>query len=198
MNRRQFCKASMLTAGGILVPKNLFSQIIVRGGTVAGGSLGVAASSVVTPSPLVLSQVLGSGRTDTQAGVGMGFTAASTATIVSLGRWVYSGNSLTHVVSLMNAAGTVLTSATVATSGATTGQFKYVSCTPFTLVIGTQYFIVSAEGTDQWGDTSTITCDTSVTGSGGSAWYSAVVSGGVPSQATFVESYVPVSALFTP
>lgn len=149
-------------------------------------------------SPLVLTETLGSPRTDAQAGVGISFTAQSAVTIISLGRWVYSGNSGSHVVSLMDASGTVLTSATVSTSGATTGQFAYSSCTHFTLTIGTQYFIVSAENGDQWGDTSGVTCDTSVTGSGGAAWSSAVVIGGVPFTATFTESYVPVSALFTP
>jgi len=146
-------------------------------------------------SPLVTAQTLGTSRTDAQVGVGLTFVAQSAVTITSLGRWVYSGNSSTHVVTLQNAAGVVLTTATVTTSGATVGAFKYATCANYTLTIGVRYFILSAEGGDQWGDEASVTCASTVTGTGGTAWNSAFFSG-TPTVNSALKSYVPVSALY--
>ena len=92
----------------------------------------------------------------------MAFSVSATHQVTSLGRWVVSGNSASHAVSLYlstgGGAGTLLGSVTVATSGATAGQFAYVALgTPVTLSAGNTYFLMSLEsnGGDQWYDDDT-------------------------------------------
>lgn len=108
-----------------------------------------------------------------------------------------TGNTKTHTVAIYNSSGTVLTSASVSMAGGTVGQYVYASCTPFTLVIGTRYFIFSSEGTgDTYYDENTVGCDTTITGSGGTAWSSAFMSSGTPTVNSALKSYGFVNALW--
>jgi len=92
-------------------------------------------------------------RNDITGHVGLTFTTVAAITISELGRWVVSGNSQSHTISLVKWSDkSVVASAVVATAGATPGQFLYAACTPVTLLAATYYAIVSTEtsGGDQW------------------------------------------------
>src|SRR5205814_1729203 len=110
-----------------------------------------------------------------------------------------SGNSAAHTVKIVNSDGTDLAGASVsvATSGATPGQFAYASLSvPARLAPNRSYFVVSHEvnGGDIWCDLGCIPTTTppgSISGpvyanEGSSSYYD--YSAGYPSQ-----SYVPVS-----
>lgn len=105
----------------------------------------------------IASFTAGTTRADSQTGVGFNFTPAANMTVRSLARWVISGNSGTHTVTLYccasGASGTILGSVSINTSGATTGAFDFVTLgTPVSLTAGTEYYLMSAEGGDTWYD----------------------------------------------
>ena len=86
-------------------------------------------------------------------------------TVTDLGRWVVSGNSNSHTVKIVRSDGTDLPggSVSVATAGATNGQFKYASLSsPVQLASNTTYYVVSQEvsGGDYWYDMDTVVAST--------------------------------------
>jgi hypothetical protein len=94
-------------------------------------------------------------RNDITGWLGMKITVGASDIVASqLGRWVVAGNTGAHVVKLVNATtGADLASATVATLGATAGQFQYAPLTAaVTLAANTSYYLLSQEtaGGDQW------------------------------------------------
>jgi hypothetical protein len=114
----------------------------------------------------VTGQSLGSLRNNFDGDVGFRFFVNTPMTITQLGRWVVSGNSSTHIVHLKSDAGSDLTTASVNTSGATAGQFRYASCTPYVHGGGGYLRLESTEAVDddQWYDfdtTITTTADIS-------------------------------------
>lgn len=88
-----------------------------------------------------------SSRSDFTGLAGYMWTNGSTTlTGKSLGRWVISGNSQTHTVSLVRWSDkAVIASGTVVTSGATPGAFAYVDVADFTIAANTAYALVSSE-----------------------------------------------------
>ena len=109
--------------------------------------------------PLILGQNLGTVRNNFSGFLGMRFTVGSAAiTVSSLGRFVVSGNSGSHVVKLVRAsdgADVAGGSVTVGTGGATAGAYQYKAlASAITLPAGTSYYLVSQEvaGGDQWYD----------------------------------------------
>lgn len=91
--------------------------------------------------------------------VGCGFTVGgSNITVTDLGRWVISGNSASHDLTIMDGSGAILVTATINTSGLSVG-YNYVSCTPTVLTAGNTYYIMSLEtsGGDQFYDIGTVT-----------------------------------------
>ena len=91
---------------------------------------------------------------------------ASNLSVGQLGRWVVSGNSGMHTLTIYDvAAASVIATVVINTSGATPGQYLYGSITPITLVAGHTYSIESSEtnGGDQWYDLDTsVTVDSSM------------------------------------
>lgn len=139
----------------------------------------------VCESPLVESRSLGTLRNDYSGFVGMRIHVGATPMHVTrLGRMMAPGNSGTHFLKLVNAAGgTDVPGSTVPLNmtGGVAGQFKYaVLPQPVTLSPGTTYYIVSSEnaGNDQWYNTDSTVRTTEaavvsggVYGGGGGAWY---------------------------
>lgn len=101
--------------------------------------------------PFIVSQALGTIRSDNSSDVGFAFTPNKPITVTALGRWIVSGNSQTHTVALRNAGG-VLGSVSLNTTLGVGGSYFYVALgSPIVLSAGTQYFVVSFEsGPDQW------------------------------------------------
>lgn len=100
----------------------------------------------------------GSLRNNFPGAVGFRFaTDTNGMTVTHLGRWVFSGNSGTHTVRLLNATG-VVASVSINTSGASVG-WNYVSITPVALPGSTTYILSTEEtsGGDQWGESAAIT-----------------------------------------
>ncbi len=141
----------------------------------------------------ITTQTLGTLRNNFSGLVGFRFAVntSSNITVTDLGRWVVSGNSGSHFVGLYNmvGTGTLLTSATVVTSGAAVG-FAYAACTPVTLTAGSTYVVQSTEtsGGDQWYDSNTVLTPVSTIGSILSAQFSILSSNGAANN-----SYGPVS-----
>ncbi len=84
---------------------------------------------------------------------------ASSITVQQLARWVVSGNTGTHTVQIWSSpfsgSPVSVASVSVSTSGAPSGQFKFVSLgTPVVLSASTTYVVTSDEtsGGDQWID----------------------------------------------
>jgi Domain of unknown function (DUF4082) len=155
--------------------------------------LSLFGSASAQTTNFIIGETLGSQRDGYTGTVGFKFTTTYAITVTALGRWVVSGNSGTHTVALYNSSCSSLGSVSVATSGATAGQFKYVNLgTPVALVTGT-YYVMSSEtnGGDQWYDDNT-TVTTSAVGS---------VTGSVDGTCTVdvngPHSYVPVDFQYT-
>lgn len=96
-------------------------------------------------------------RNDYTGWLGMEINVGSSAmTVNQLGRWVVPGNSGTHIVKLVDATtGIDLASASVATAGAPSDQFKYTPLpSVVTLPANSTYYVLSQEtqGGDQWYD----------------------------------------------
>ena len=109
------------------------------------------------PTPFVNGHSMTWLRNDFSGWLGMEITSgASPLTVGELGRWVVPGNSGSHSLKLVNAAtGATLGSASVATAGSTSGQFKYAALSPaVTLAPNTVCYVLSQEaaGGDQWYD----------------------------------------------
>src|ERR1041385_6258811 len=81
-------------------------------------------------SEFVTGVTTGTPRNDFSGWVGFQMNVGeANLTVTDLGRYIVSGNTGTHTVKIVNASGTDVSGASVsiATSGATAGQFKYVS-----------------------------------------------------------------------
>jgi hypothetical protein len=115
-------------------------------------------------SAFITAQSLGTLRSNFTGTIGFKITVGASNLIVgSLGRWVVSGNSQTHQLTIFDlGTSSVIASVTVNCSGATPGQYLYGAITPTTLVAGHSYSIQSAEvsGGDQfYDDNTTVTPD---------------------------------------
>jgi hypothetical protein len=136
-------------AGAAVTARN--GVAITTGSTINGKTPNSAVNgqtigSVSLTELFVADPVAGGARTDFTGCVGVEFTAAANFTVYELARWVVSGNSQTHTVTLLNATGTVLGSVSVNTSGAPAGAFKYVALgSPVALTNGNVYHIHSSE-----------------------------------------------------
>lgn len=99
------------------------------------------------PSFLGTPVYLGTARNDSDLEHGFKFTVGSNAiTVTHVGRWVISGNSGSHTVTIYNSSGTSMGSASVNTSGATAGKYAYAALgTPIALSASTSYYILSSE-----------------------------------------------------
>lgn len=95
---------------------------------------------------------------------------ASPISVLTLGRWIAPGNSQSHDLRICDTSGNTIISATLNTSGLSSGAYAYVSATG-TLSASTTYFCFSSEsivGGDDWYDEGSVssTAVGSVTGSG--------------------------------
>jgi hypothetical protein len=113
-----------------------------------------------THTGFVTGETLGTLQNGHVGGVGYEFTVGSSPiTVYSLGRWVATGNTGTHSVSLVQVSnGATVGTVTVNTSGAPAGAFTYTSLgTPVTLAANTAYYLLSQEASpgDQWYDGTT-------------------------------------------
>lgn len=116
-------------------------------------------------SPFLIGQSLSNGTRNNFTGtVGFQFTVgASNLNVTQLGRWVVSGNSLTHDITIYDvAAATVIGTVTVNTSGAPAAAYLYGNLSSaVTLVAGKSYGIESSEvnGGDLWFENAAVTND---------------------------------------
>ncbi|HEX3623631.1 MAG TPA: right-handed parallel beta-helix repeat-containing protein [Acidimicrobiales bacterium] len=138
-------------------------------------------------------------RNDFTGAVGMRFTVGTAdISAVTLGRAVLSGNAATHTVSLLDATGTVLGTAPVATAGVAADTFAYGSLpSPVVLRAGASYFVLSSEsaGGDTWYDYGTVPVTTAA-GQVSAAAYAA--GAGVPVVgAGATQAYGPVNLQYT-
>jgi hypothetical protein len=123
-------------------------------------------------TPLITAQTLGTARNNYTGTVGLRFLApaSSLPTVVSLGRWVISGNSASHTVYLCDLGTAAITfsiaaSVSVNTSGAPAAAYLYGAITPYVLLASHYYFLCSDEtnGGDQWYDYDTlVTLDSTI------------------------------------
>ena len=186
IGRRKFLR----TSSGLIIgfPAIIRAQFVGQPGV---GALAAPelASSANNDTSVVTGQTLGTLRNNFTGTVGFIFNATA-ITVTALGRWVLSGNSGSHTVTLYDEATTsTVISVSVNTSGATAGQFLYVNCTPTLLVNTRQYALETAEtsGGDQWYDgDSSITYTAAITNVSRAANHNA--SGGSANQ-----TYGPVS-----
>jgi hypothetical protein len=98
-------------------------------------------------------------RSDFTGCVGFNFTVgASSITVTDLGRWVVSGNSLSHTVKIVDTSGTIIVSASINTAGQPVG-FTYTSIAPTVLIAATTYIILSEETSpgDEWYEVGPVT-----------------------------------------
>lgn len=91
----------------------------------------------------------------TAVGVKLRNGAGADIVITQLARWVISGNSQMHTLSIVKNDGTVMGSLTINCSGAPTGQFLWGTlASPVTVPSGTIFYVVSSEtsggSNDQW------------------------------------------------
>ena len=121
-----------------------------------------ASLTVLTPgSDFITSNTPGTLRNNFSGWVGMSITVGTQPLLVSsLGRLVAPGNTSTHTVKIVTAAGVDVpgASASIATAGGTTGSFAYAGlASPISLSANTTYYILSQEtlGGDQWYDDNT-------------------------------------------
>lgn len=163
MKRRSFIREMVLLSAAplLLLPRKSWAAGITAQ-QIAAQAAGQRPSAASGPTlDLYTDYIEGtaSPRNNFDGKVGMIWNNTSTVTLVGLGRWVISGNSQAHTVYLYEAANLLLTtlvsSVSVATSGAPTGAFKNVAVTPVSVPSG-QYVICSEEtnGGDQFYDTS--------------------------------------------
>lgn len=147
-------------------------------------------------TPFITTQTLGTLRNNFTGTVGHIIQVGpSDLTVDALGRWVVSGNSGTHSVTIYDIAGaSVVATASINTSGAGVGAYLYASITPVTLTAGKRYAIESAEtnGGDQWYDSDTIVTQDPTAGTVESAVFSHTSANG-----GYNQSYVPANFKFT-
>jgi hypothetical protein len=112
-------------------------------------------TSVVTPGTL---------RNNWPAPVGMQITVgASPITVTSLGRWMFSGNTQAHQLTLVDVNNVNLGSVTVNMAGKPVGQFVYATLSsPVVLSASHVYYVLSGEnqGGDFWYDNDAVVATT--------------------------------------
>ena len=132
---------------------------------------------------------------------GMWFTPSTGMTVTQLARWVISGNSQRHTLTLWGPTTNVLATVSVNCSGATTGAWLYGTLSSsVALTSGQTYYVTSSEtnGGDQWYDySSTITANATYSSSV-SAWELAYYLGGTMAKGgSSGRAYGPVNFKFT-
>jgi hypothetical protein len=157
----------------------------------------LAALPALADTAFITGQTPGTIRNDFTGSAGLKFTiSGTTVNVTQLGRWVISGNSGTHTITLYNSACSSLGSVTVNTSGATPGAYLYGTLgTSIFLVAGT-YYVESAEtnGGDQWYSEDTPVTTTGV-GAAVSPAYNSCSTVGVTHAPSY--SFGPVSFQYT-
>jgi hypothetical protein len=128
-------------------------SLLMRGNSMIGTTL---ATNVTTGVSLPAVPFIASGpiATGGAADYGWRFSLNASLSVTGLARMKITGNNGTHLISILNAAGTTLTSGTVDmnTGGLLPGQKHWVACTPVTLNTGQYYWCVSAETAPGAGD----------------------------------------------
>lgn len=199
MNRRQFIKRSAISSGLIFVPKGFSQPFTVNDAAFIGQTVPSAASPPPSGTAMFGSITPGTLRNDFTGQVGCKFFCETAMHVTALGRYVVSGNSANHLLSLYDQTQTLLTSITVATSGATAGQFTYASLlTSIALTSGDPYFLFSTELTtgDSWCDLNTATTFTVPADFlAGGAYVN--LGGTFVVEASGAVSYVPPNLLYT-
>jgi hypothetical protein len=111
--------------------------------------------------------------------------------VTALGRWVVAGNTGTHALRIVDAAGVDVATATVDTAGKPAGAFTYAAlASPVTLTGGATYYLLSQEsaGGDAWYEYTLSTTTTGAAADTGAASATnatpgAIGAGGSPGQA---------------
>jgi len=133
-------------------------SVYMKGNTFAGTT---QATNIVTGQSLAAVPFFASGPLGVGGAYNYGwrFSLNDTLSVTGLARMKLTGNVQTHTISIVNAAGTLLTSATVDmnAAGLNPGQQGWASCTPVTLTPGNYYWCLSSElltsgGNDAWYD----------------------------------------------
>ena len=150
-------------------------------------------------APFVTGYTPGGMRNNFAGSIGFKFTLGATpVTVTHLGRWVYAGNSATHLVRILRASDdVVVASAVVATSGQTVGSISLTALgSSVQLLANTAYYLISEEasGGDTWSDDvgSTLTVST---GTVNDSRYQAGSTGVITPNLAGV-SYVPPSFIY--
>lgn len=155
------------------------------------------AASGAASAAFVTGITAGSANNNVAYAVGMYITVGGAGiSVVSLGRWKISGNSLTHVMHVRDSSGTDLGSGTVDLSTGSNASFVYVTLgTPIALSASTSYYIFSdeANGGDQWYWSDTTCTHTAVATVPTAAYYS----GSVNQVSTIDHNWGPVSFKYT-
>jgi immunoglobulin I-set domain protein len=119
--------------------------------------------------------------------------------VTALGRWVVAGNSGTHALRLVNAAGADVATATVNTAGAQAGAFTYAALTsPVTLTAGATYYLLTQEsaGGDAWYEYNLSTATTAVAADTGAAFATNASPGAVAAGGGAGQAYGPPNFLY--
>ncbi len=151
---------------------SVHAQIVLKGSVLNGSILGTTNAVAAPPvgTPFVTSFSGGSTVNAFTGKVGMKFQPTTPITVTSLGRYVVSGNTLTHVVELWDTGTTgtdcniIIASVTVDTSGQSANTVVYGNITPTALLTSHSYAVMSNEisGQDKYLDdnsTTTVTSD---------------------------------------
>jgi hypothetical protein len=113
----------------------------------------------------IIGQTLGTLRNNFTGAVGCKFSVSKNINVVALGRWVISGNSQSHTITIYDGTGvTLMATAVVNCSGAVAGAYIFAPITPLGLIAGSSYRLESTEvsGGDQWYDLNTTVITNSV------------------------------------
>lgn len=141
-------------------------MILVNGFIVPGANF-------ITSNP-----VFAAARNDFGSYVGLKLTVGSNPLFIThLGRWIVSGNTASHIVSLRNTSNTEIASATIDTTQFSAGDYGFLKITETSLSASTSYYLFTQEvaSGDVWYDTESY----SITGDF-SAIQTAFINGGSP------------------
>ena len=143
----------------------MIGQALSIGSTIPQGGGGGGGGP--TGNPLLTGQTLVTTESDYTGGLGMEITVNSNTNVAvtAIGRWCYSGNSGSHVLSIYRDDSTLLTNVTINLSGLASGQYQYVTLSPaVTLGFSSRFFIMSAEttGGDVWGAALSVTANSGI------------------------------------
>lgn len=173
MNRRRFLKS----ASGLFVP--IAFGLLTRRAFAQQSWFNAVAANQVAPAAgtnsdgsngdtkFITGQTLGAVLSTFTGWVGMRVVCgAAGITITTLGRWVKSGNSQSHLLEVVEGqTKAILGSVSVDTAGATAGQFQYaVLSSPISIIADESFFVMTPEtsGGDQLYDHTTSVTATAV------------------------------------